>query len=491
MNADQQANRPPRLPLSSPLGGEAQLQQGVLSLGVLTGTGVAQVAPAIASFFVFGAIVAVSGVGTPFVILLSAVGYLFHVNSNAEFNKKVPSAGFYVTYMGKAFGNAAGAATAFIFTAAEIALGAALFYQIGVWTSTSVQALFHFNLTWWIPAVVMVVLVGTLISLGVRLSVRVTVALFLFEFAVLAAGAIAILVSNSGHITGAGFNPANIANGTSGLGLGFPIAIFLFLGASASAPLAEEARNARRTLPIALFAAAIFTLVTYVLLSWVEGIGFHNNSATLVRAAFPFVTATANALHPLSYVMYVAGFTSATAVMLAAGNATLRVWYNMGREGVLPRWFGVVHPRFRTPHRAVLVFFSVMLVITLALGAGIGASNAFSDTSSFGTIGIVVIFIAINFALTTYYLRQHRGDFRWWRHLVIPAIGTVVFAYPLWESVKPTLPSPSNWFGLGWIVLIALSIVYGILVRARVRLGDHLAEDEEVRTMPPPVGSPS
>lgn len=88
--------------------GRRGLRRSVLSIPELAGTGIAQVAPAIAIFFVFGSIVAVSGVGTPFVILLAAIGYLFHVNSTAEFNRKVPSAGFYVTYIARAFGNASG-----------------------------------------------------------------------------------------------------------------------------------------------------------------------------------------------------------------------------------------------------------------------------------------------------------------------------------------------------------------------------------------------
>lgn len=198
------------------------------------------------------------------------------------------------------------------------------------------QALFSFNLTWWIPTLVIETLVGLLIIIGIRLSVRTTIALFLFEMAVLMAGAIAILVANSGFITGSGFNPGNISNGTSGLGLGFPLAIFLFLGASSSAPMSEEAKTPRRSIPTAIYAAALFTLVTYTLLAWIEGIGFHNNVGALLKAAFPFITATQNALHPLSYVMYIAGFTSATAVLLAAGNSTVRVWFNMGREGLLP-----------------------------------------------------------------------------------------------------------------------------------------------------------
>jgi amino acid transporter len=455
------------------------LPRGMLSTLELMSAGLAQIAPAIATFFVLGGIVAVSGLATPLVVLIAGIGFALHVNSNAEFNRVIPSSGFYVTYLSRVFGQRAGAASAAIYTFAYVTIGASLFFQIGVWTNTSVRALFGFSLPWWIPAVVIEAGVATLMVLGVRLSIRVAVALFGFEIAVMIAGAIAMIAAHPGAATGESFNPANLAGGVSGLGLGFPLAIFLFLGASTPAPMAEETSSPRRGVPLAIFGATFVAIAIYVFMSWAENVGFGNNTHALVQASYPFLTAAGNAAGPLKDVMYVAGFTSAVAVLLAAGNPTSRVWFNMAREGVLPRWFGQVHPRFRTPARVIVLFVLIEMAITLAVGFSIGADNGFGDLASAGTIGAVILFIAVNFALTAYFARTRRDMFSIPRHVIAPSLGTIAFAYPLYETVKPDQPSPFNWFGLMWLILLAAAIGYGILIGHRVRLGHHLADGDE------------
>src|SRR5579875_3420030 len=213
----------------------SRLRRGSLSAGELTAAGLAQIAPAIATFFVLGGIVGASGLAAPLVILIAGIGFAFHVNSNAEFNRAIPSAGFYVTYLSRAFGRRVGAMGAFVYTLSYITLGAAIFYQVGVWTHTSVQAMFGVDLPWWVPTLVVEAAVALLIIGGVRLSIRVAVSLFAFEMAVMVAGAVAMLVAHPGAASAAAFNPAHLTNGLSGLGLGFPLAIFLFLGASTPA----------------------------------------------------------------------------------------------------------------------------------------------------------------------------------------------------------------------------------------------------------------
>jgi 2-(1,2-epoxy-1,2-dihydrophenyl)acetyl-CoA isomerase len=233
----------------------SRLRRGSLSAGELTAAGLAQIAPAIATFFVLGGIVGASGLAAPLVILIAGIGFAFHVNSNAEFSRAIPSAGFYVTYLSRAFGRRVGAMGAFVYTLSYITLGAAIFYQVGVWTHTSVQAMFGVNLPWWIPTLVVEAAVALMIIGGVRLSIRVAVSLFGFEMAVMVAGAVAMLVAHPAAASAAAFNPAHLTNGLSGLGLGFPLAIFLFLGASTPALMAEESRSPRRSVPLAIFGA--------------------------------------------------------------------------------------------------------------------------------------------------------------------------------------------------------------------------------------------
>lgn len=465
------------------------LRRGALSTGELVAVGLANIAPAIASFFVLGAITAVSGVGTPLIVLIAGIGFALHVNSTAEFNRVTPSAGFYVTYLGRAFGTWTGAMGAAVYTLGQFIIGLALFYQIGVWTSTAVSAMFGFDLAWWIPTLVVEAGVALLIVRGVRVSVRVAIAMFGFELAVLIIGAVAMLVHQHAAISGAGFVPSHVSGGLSGLGLGFPLAIFLFLGSSTPAPFAEETSRPRSTMPRAVFATVGIAIVIYTAIAWSEGIGFANNVKALSSAAFPFITGATQALSGLKDLMYIAGFTSAIAVLLAAGNAVNRVWFSMARDGLLPGWLGVTHSRHRTPARVVIVSLGLMMIATLALGAVAGPDNGFGWTASLGTIGIVVLFIAVNFALTAFYYRQYRSQFKVVRHLVIPLLGTIALAWPLWETIKPSQDWPYNWFGAIWIGFLLLAAVYAaVVVRRRVRIGQVLATETESA---PVAGTPA
>ena len=225
------------------------LAQGTLTVPELVANNIAEVAPAIATIFVFAAIVAAAGVGSPFVILIAAIGFACHVNSTAQFSRVCPSAGFYATYCARAFGPRTGATIAGGYLLAMFVFYTAVFFQIGVWVSTIVQRSFGFGLPWWIAALVLEGVVVALLLRGVKILVLTAVSLFAVEAAGLFICAIAMLVTSWGQISGAGFNPANIKNGPSGFGLGFVLAIFLFLGASGSSPLAEEARRPRRAPP--------------------------------------------------------------------------------------------------------------------------------------------------------------------------------------------------------------------------------------------------
>ena len=96
----------------------------------------------------------------------------------------------------------------------------------------------------------------------------------------------------------------------------------------------------------------------------------------------------------LAFIAYLAGLTSTLGVLIAAVNSRSRLIFNAGREGLLPRWIGRVHPARRTPVNAIIAFVGIAGVITLgwALGqagsAGVGDSlsalNFFFEASTIG-----------------------------------------------------------------------------------------------------------
>ena len=448
--------------------------------GILAAYSAANMAPAIATLFVMGAIVSGAGEAAPLIVLWAGIAWLFHVNTCAEFAKVSPSSGSYVTFLGRSFGPIGGGVTGFGLVFAMSSVGAALIYQIGLWTSTAVTGLFGYHLAWWIPGLVLMLLAATLVAAGVVLSVRAAIALFSFEVFVILAGAIGMLVANSGSISGAGFNPANIHNGASGLGIAFPLAAFLFVGASAPNTLAEETARPRRMLPLAMIAGTLLGTVLYVLTSWSEGIGFRNDVALLLKTPFPFLVAAQRATPWLGDLVYIAGFTSALAVLVVSLNVVCRVWFSMARDGLLPKQLRSLHSRARTPWVAVLCYTAIALGITFVVNAIVGPTKGFTYTASFGTVIYVVVYIAANIALPVHYLRTHRSLYSVIRHMVLPVVGTALLLYPLWAIVKPTQPRPYNWFGLVVLVILVVGVAYSRLLQRRgVVAGSVLAQETE------------
>jgi amino acid transporter len=459
-------------------GASNQLRHGVVRPLELAASSMAEIAPAIATFFVFGSIVAGAGVGAPLIILLAGIGFLFHVNTSAQFNRTIPSAGSYVTYFSRSFGRSVGAWLGSAYLLGFFLVYCAVFYQMGVWVNTMGLGLFNVNIPWWIPTLVFEALTVYITVRGVKISVRVAISLFSFELLMLLIGAIAMLIANHSFINVQGFNPGAINGGIKGLGLAFPLCVFLFLGASSgSAPLAEESHQPHSSIPLALFGSTIAATIIYVAMAWSEGIGFHNNSALLVKAAFPFITAAGNALHPLVPLLYLAGFTSAFAVLIANANTGSRVVFNVAREGLLPSVLASVHPRWRTPWLSLIYVSGIAMVVTLVLGFALGATNAFNYTATLGTDVIVLLFLVINVALPVYYRRHHPTRFSWWTHLVAPIIGILVFIYPVWTSLAPSQPAPYNLFWIFTLALYAIAALYAWTRRGKVSLGDYVVQE--------------
>ena len=445
------------------------LRRGAIGRLESAAIGLAYIAPAAAVFIVYGAVTADAGTAIAFVMLMAAVAFAFHVNTVAEFNRTAPSPGFYVSYIAKSLGGSIGGIFSVIYPIGVLGILATVVMGLGLWVNYVLVQLTGFHLSWWIPAVVLELVIGVMAYLGIRLSVRIAVTLFAFETLTLIVGGLAMLVAKSSFIahSGSAFNPTRIPGGASAFGLAFTLAIFLYSGTTASSALSDEVREPRRNIPVAVFMAITLAMILYVFAAWTLGIGFGESTSAILHATFPFVAGSTAAAGPLRYFMYLAGFTSASAVCIAVSNVLPRVVYSFGRAGLLPRRIAHVHPRKQTPDVAIVVVVSVSIILTLLwggiAGGGFGFTGgfvAYAEIAGLATDFLVLTFIVANFGLPVHYWKNHRELFSWWRHVIAPFAGTVLLAYPFWESVKPTQPRPYNWFGL---VLIGFVVIGGLV----------------------------
>ena len=196
--------------------------------------------------------------------------------------------------------------------------------------------------------------------------------------------------------------------------------------------------------------------VGYLLYSFATVTGFGYNGAKLGAATIPFITVAHGIWPGLALCAYIAGMTSTLGVLISAVNSQCRLIFNAGREGLLPRWLGKVHRTRRTPVNAIFAFVIIASAIILVWGLlhliGHGQSgnmdpiNFFFESSTLGTILILVVYFLSNLALPFYYRKYRPQEFHIVKHLILPVLGMIAIAVPVYYLVKPGQPAPYDWF---------------------------------------------
>jgi amino acid transporter len=105
----------------------------------------------------------------------------------------------------------------------------------------------------------------------------------------------------------------------------------------------------------------------------------------------------------------------------------------MGRATLIPRWFGVVHPGYRSPVNAVHFQVVLALVIAIPLGLvladdpfpGSGPLNVYVWLGTMIGLLFAFMYIAVNLACIGYYLREGRSEFNVLKHIVVPVLGVI------------------------------------------------------------------
>ena len=213
--------------------------------------------------------------------------------------------------------------------------------------------------------------------------------------------------------------------------------------------------------------------------------GFHYNAPALEAPLIPFIAVAHSVAAWLAFITYLAVLTSTLGVLIAAVNSQCRLIFNAGREGLLPRWIGYVHPVRRTPVNAIITFVGIASTIALvwALGHWIGghgnslsALNFFFESSTMGTILILFVYLAANVALPFYYRKYRPAEFNIIKHVVLPALGVAVVGIPIYYLFNPSpATAPYDWFPWAAVGVIVVSVLYAIwLVRRDPGLGDRV-----------------
>jgi amino acid transporter len=453
-----------------------RLHRGALSLLDISASTMANIGPAYSFYFGFAFLVATAGVAAPLTIIAAAIAIALLGNTLAQFSRARPSTGGFISFVGKTFGGTSAVTTALLCGAGYIIAISSVLAVSGGFVSIVLQYYFSWNVPWIIFSVLLTAGAVWMTMRGVGVSTKLAGFFFAFEMLVLVVVSVAAIIKNSGHLSTVPFQPSHITNGFRGLAAGFPLAIYLFIGWENSAALAEETGNPRRNVPKAVFLSIAMMGVGYVLFAYATVTGFHYNGAALAAAPIPFIPVAHSVLAGFAVFAYLAGLTSTLGVLISAINSQARLIFNAGRERLLPGWLGKVHPTRQTPVNALLAFTAIAgaIIVVWLLGHLIGGDsgsmnplNFFFESSTMGTILILVVYFLANLALPFYYRKYQPQDFSIVKHVILPVLGLIAIGVPVYYLTKPGQSQPYNWFPWAALAIVVVSAVYAFIANSR------------------------
>jgi amino acid transporter len=446
----------------------------------------------------------------PLSVVFALVGCLLVAISIGQLAKHLPSAGGFYTYTARGIHPSVGFLVAWGYAFVEPLVAPALYLIFAQVVAGTLQTEFgwSFSTWWWICAIAAAVLVFLLGWYGIQISTRVGTILGVFEIGVFTALAIWLIVdagsSNDLSVFGTTFATVPGFDGVSGVIAGSVYTILAFIGFEAAAPLAEEAKDPRRTIGRAVILSCIGIGVFYVLTTYAADVYFGPGRF----AGFPMFgggnpwDALARAAWGAGWVLvFLAIANSAIANSNASSNAATRTWFAMGRIRLLPAILGRTHPIYRSPHVAVFVQFVIGVGVALWLGAQY--NDPFLAFAILGTIigaVVIAIYMAVNLACLLFYAREHRSEFNVFLHAVIPILGILAFVPAFLVAIGvggslfdfiSALPYPFSVVGPVVGIWYVIGIVYLIYLYARkperVRDTARVFIEEEVAEASAPV----
>jgi amino acid transporter len=449
------------------------LKSGQLGTADVTASTVANIGPGIDFYFGFGVIAVTAGAGAPLTILAAAVAVALLAFTVAEFTKAEPSAGSFITYVETALGARAGAATALLVTVGYTVAIAAVFTMSGGLVALTLSQYTSWH-PWWGPfSLVLTAGAIWLTARGVKLSTTAVGAAVLVQVAIMVAVCLLVLVDQRSALSGIPFSWAHLSGGLAGLSAGFPLALFMFIGWENGAALAEEARNPRRAIPMALYISVAIAAALLVFFAYATITAFRYDVSSIGRSSVPFLTVADHYLGGAAVLAWVAGIVSVLATLVAGADSQSRMLFDGGRTGLLPAKFGQVRPRSGTPVNALLFMAAAGLGIigvwwvSRLITGDTGSMNPvglYAECSTMATIVILFVYFLTMVSLPVFMWRRHRDSFRPLRHVAIPALGSITLIVPFVELCQPGQPAPYNAFPFIALALVAAAAVIACLV---------------------------
>jgi APA family basic amino acid/polyamine antiporter len=323
------------------------------------------------------------------------------------------------------------------------ALGAAV-AQAAHALATAPQ-LFGLHIVFNLPAFLIVMLITVVLIVGIRESAWFNSAMVLLKLAIIAF----FIIMGFFYVKTANWHPF-APNGYRGVFTAAAIIFFAYIGFDAVSTAAEETKNPKRDMPIAIISSLIACTVIYILVALVlTGMLPWRQLDT----AEPLATAfSALGMKWPTIIISLGAVFATTSVLLVFQLGQPRIFFSMARDGLLPQWAAKVHPKYRTPY--VTTWLTGIVVAVFASVANI---NEVVELTNIGTLFAFVL-VCVGITILRYKDPGRERPFRvplgaW----LIPMLGAACCIFLMFY-----LPPTSWWRFIGWLVLgMSIYFSYG------------------------------
>ncbi|NDZ93016.1 APC family permease [Streptomyces sp. SID6673] len=370
-----------------------------------------------------------NGAGAPMAYIVAALVLLVFSVGYAAMSSSVTDTGAFYAYVTKGLGRPTGLGAAGLALLAYTTIQAAIY---GLAASTLKDVVIRFggpDLPWWLWAFVLMAIVAVLGYRSIDLGAKVLGVLLIAEIALIVALSVAVLAKGGAHgVDFVSFTPSAFFSGSPGIALMF--AIGSFVGFEATAIYGEEARNPKRTVPIATYVAVITIGVLYAVASWAVVLAFGSDDVQAAAqgntADLTFIAASQFLGSVTSDIMMVMLVTSLFAALLAFHNAIARYTFALSRNGFAPRRLTNVHPRHGSPHEgsALQTATAFVLVGAFAVAGADPVLQLFTWMAGVAIVAILVLMVLTSIAIIAYF-RRSKVDNRLWHTKIAPVLGTL------------------------------------------------------------------
>ena len=429
------------------------------------------IGPMFSAGLLTGLVASVAGFSTPLSVLLGTIGAICLGYVISLFARRYSGAGAMYEYLVHGAHPGVGVFGAGIYGIGILFLGGGGVFIANGFLAQAFLSDIHVNITWWIPSIVILGIAVGLNHVGVRVAIQGVLALAaisMIPFLILAITIIAKGGANGNTLAVFGTSHSSV----NGVFHGILFAVTLFIGFEAAASIGEEAREPHKAIPVALIGSVALAGLFYLLVTYAGAIGFGVNGAATAWVADPSpMGALAQHYdgHWLSVLIDLVVMLDSISVALAFTVAGSRVFFALGRDGLLPQ-FTTRLSRHNTPLGGNLVILAagavaIILGRVTTLGPLAKLPNnieAFQISAGVGSFLIEAVYAMLALAAFRIIWTSWSGVARLWR-LVVAVIGVATPVLAYYGSLHPFPPYPGDLSLIiagGCAVLVAVWYVY-------------------------------